>query len=176
VSLEREIFPALAKEGKLWGFPFSGYWFDIGSIRDYRKANFSLLQDSASESKPEARNAMIAADAAIREPVSLADNSRVDGRAHVGPNVLIGKNGYIARNARVAHSILFDGVSVGEDSEVNGAILGTGVKVGKKVRIGRECIISPHVAIADRVRIGAGAIIHPYKEITRNVRAATHVM
>jgi mannose-1-phosphate guanylyltransferase len=176
VSLEREIFPNLAKERKLWGFPFSGHWFDIGSLRDYRKANFSLLRNSTSKSEAHRRNANIATDAAVREPVSFGDNSRVDSQAHVGPNVLLGNNGYIARHAKVAHSILFDGVSVGEDSEVNGAILATGVKVGKSVKISRECVIAPNVTVADRVKIAAGAIIHPYKEITRNVRAAAHVM
>jgi mannose-1-phosphate guanylyltransferase len=176
VSLEREVFPILAKERKMWGFPFSGHWFDIGSLRDYRNANFSLLRNSTSKSKGLGGNANVAKDAAVREPVSLGGNSRVDSGAHVGPNVLLGNNGYIARHARVAHSILFDGVSVGEASEVNGAILATGVKVGKGAKISRECIVAPNVTIANRVKIGAGAIIHPYKEITRNVRAAAHVM
>jgi NDP-sugar pyrophosphorylase family protein len=176
VSLEREIFPKLAQEGKLCGFPFSGHWFDIGNLRDYREANFRLLQDSKSKLGASERAAQVATDAVIREPVSFGDNSSVDSQAYVGPKVLLGNNGYIARHAKVAHSILFDRVSIGEDSEVNGAILATGVKVGKSVKISRGCVISPNVTIADRVEIAAGAIIHPYKEITRNVRAAAHVM
>ena len=176
VSLEREIFPALAKERKLWGFTFSGHWFDIGNLRDYRKANFSLLRDSTPKSEAPGRNVNIATDATVRDPVSFGDNSRVDDLAHVGPNVLLGNNGYIAGHAKVAQSILFDGVSIGEGSEVNGAILGTGVKVGRGVKIGRGCVIAPNVTIADRIKIAPGAIIHPYKEITRNVRAAAHVM
>jgi NDP-sugar pyrophosphorylase family protein len=35
--LEKEIFPRLAKEGKLFGYPFSGYWSDIGTIEKYDK-------------------------------------------------------------------------------------------------------------------------------------------
>jgi mannose-1-phosphate guanylyltransferase len=176
VSLEREIFPTLAQQGKLWGFQFSGHWFDIGNFRDYQEANFQMLKDSRSKSKSCEEDSRIAADAVIREPVSLAVNSTVDGQAHVGPKVLLGSNGHIARGARVAHSIFFDGVSIGEGSEVIGVILASGVKVGRDVKIGRGSIIAPNVTIADGVRIGEKAIIHPYKEIDRNVRAEAHVM
>jgi len=35
--LEKDVFPKLAKEGRLFGYPFSGYWSDIGSIEKYDK-------------------------------------------------------------------------------------------------------------------------------------------
>jgi mannose-1-phosphate guanylyltransferase len=174
VSLEREIFPMLAKEGNLSGFTFFGYWFDIGNITDFRRANFSLLR-----SQPptiEAPHTRIASDAVIRRPVSMADNSSVDSKAQVGPNVSTGKEVSIAEGAEVAYSILFDRVRVGENSKIYGAIISTDVKVGKDVRIGRGAVISPNVTIADRIRIAPGAIIHPHKEINRNVRAAAYVM
>jgi NDP-sugar pyrophosphorylase family protein len=176
VSLEREIFPRAAEEGKLCGFPFSGHWFDIGDLKDYREANFLLLRDSKSKAEALRRDAQIATDAMIREPVAFGDNSTVDSWAHVGPKVLLGRNGSIGSHAKVARSILFDRVSIGDGAEVTDAILATGVKVGRNVKIREGCIISPNVTIADGVRIGEGAIIHPYKEINRNVRAAAHVM
>jgi NDP-sugar pyrophosphorylase family protein len=36
--LEKEIFPKLAREGKLRGFPFSGQWFDTGNMERLEKA------------------------------------------------------------------------------------------------------------------------------------------
>jgi NDP-sugar pyrophosphorylase family protein len=36
--LEKNIFPKLAKQGKLFGFPFGGQWFDTGNIKRYEKA------------------------------------------------------------------------------------------------------------------------------------------
>ena len=38
VSLEKEIFPKLAKMGRLFGFPFSGQWFDTGNFERYEQA------------------------------------------------------------------------------------------------------------------------------------------
>lgn len=37
-SLEKEIFPLLAREGKLFGYPFEGAWFDVGSQASYERA------------------------------------------------------------------------------------------------------------------------------------------
>ena len=36
--LEKDIFPKLAQEGRLRGFPFSGQWFDISSAENLEKA------------------------------------------------------------------------------------------------------------------------------------------
>jgi len=36
--LEKDVFPKLAKMGRLRGFPFAGQWFDIGNIERYRIA------------------------------------------------------------------------------------------------------------------------------------------
>ncbi len=36
--LEKDVFPRLAREGKLAGFPFAGQWFDTGTMERYEKA------------------------------------------------------------------------------------------------------------------------------------------
>lgn len=38
VALERHVFPALARDGKLSGYLFEGKWFDIGTPEIYAKA------------------------------------------------------------------------------------------------------------------------------------------
>ncbi len=37
--LEKDVFPKLAKMGRLRGFPFAGQWFDIGNIERYKLAD-----------------------------------------------------------------------------------------------------------------------------------------
>lgn len=36
--LEKDVFPKIAAEGKLLGYPFSGQWFDTGTMERYEKA------------------------------------------------------------------------------------------------------------------------------------------
>ena len=176
VSLEREIFPRLARDGKLFGFPFSGDWFDIGNLSDYQRANFSLLKKQAKAAVSHKGNVHVANGAIIKSPVIIGEDSRVEGGAFLGPNVVAGKNELIKARARVSNSILFDGVTVGEESVVSGAILAFGVVVGRGVRIESGSIISPHVQIRDGVKIGRKVIVHPHKEIESNIKSETHVM
>ena len=36
--LEKDVFPKLARDGKLFGYPFAGQWFDTGNMERYEKA------------------------------------------------------------------------------------------------------------------------------------------
>lgn len=170
VSLEREIFPILAERGKLGGFPFKGYWFDIGNLSDYRKANFALCSRHAS------KHVLQRTHARFKRPLFLGKRTKIEMTAVVGPNALVGSNCLIRRGARVAESILFDGVTIGESSVVSGAIIASDAFIGKRVRIDPGTIISPNVKIDEGIRIGRNAIIHPHKEITANVKPGANVM
>ncbi len=176
VSLEKEIFPVLARRGNLSGFPFPGYWFDIGDMSDYQKTNFTLLRKQAQESMSLGKRASLARDATFRPPSFLGDSSRIESRASVGPYVVIGKNGLIGRRARVHKSILFDGVTIGEGSIVSGAIIASNVTIGRRVRIETGSIVSSNVEIKDGVTVGRNVTIHPYKEIKVNIKPGAHVM
>ncbi len=176
VSLEREIFPLLVRDGKLFGFPFSGDWFDIGNLSDYQRANFSLLKKQAKGAVSYQDKVHVANSAIIKPPVIIGEDSKVEGGASLGPNVVAGKNELIQARARVSNSILFDRVTIGAESIVSGAILASGVVVGRGVRIESGSIVSPHVQIRDGVKIGRKAIVHPHKEIESNIKSETHLM
>jgi len=176
VSLEREIFPRLAKRGKLMGFPFRGYWFDIGSLSDYQKANFSLLREQSSKSPDRHRSNVPIAGRRLVRPLLLGAHSKVGRSAVIGPNALVGKHCLIGRRTRIVNSILFDGVTIGDETTVSGAILAANVSIGKRVKIEPGATVSQNVQIRDGVRIGRNAVIHPYKEITTNVRPRANLM
>ena len=176
VSLEREIFPLLVRDEKLGGFPFEGDWFDIGSVADYREANFSLLAKRAKEHPLHVTNVQVEKGAILRPPIILGEGSKVRNGVTVGPRLIGGKGTFFGERARASNSILFDNVIIGEDAIIAGSILASGVSVGKRARIDAGSIVSPNVKIGDRVRIGRNTIVHPYKEIESNVKTGSHVM
>jgi len=176
VSLEREIFPTIATHGKLLGFPFSGDWFDIGDITDYRKANLALLEEAEAESKLPANSTNLAIEYSVKKPIFLGNNSKIGKGAILGPEVVIGQNDTIQEGAQISNSILFDRVTVGERATIAGSIIASDVSIGKKVRIRKGCVVSPNVRISDGVKIGRETIIHPYKEIERDIKPRSHVM
>ncbi len=38
IMLEKDVFPKLAKEGKIFGYPFEGQWFDVSTPKIYERA------------------------------------------------------------------------------------------------------------------------------------------
>jgi NDP-sugar pyrophosphorylase family protein len=37
-SIEKDVFPRIAEKGELYGYMFSGQWFDTGTPERYEKA------------------------------------------------------------------------------------------------------------------------------------------
>lgn len=51
-SLEKDVFPKLAEEGKLYGFVHQGYWRDVGTQEDYMDALKDILTGRLSLNLP----------------------------------------------------------------------------------------------------------------------------
>ena len=50
--LEKDVFPKLAKQGRLRGFPFEGQWFDIGNMERYELAKKKWTGIDAHDENP----------------------------------------------------------------------------------------------------------------------------
>jgi len=172
VIIEREVFPALASEGRLFGYVHSGTWFDIGNISDFRNANFALLEKKT-EDKIEAR---IAQSAKLSNPVLIGEHAIVEEGANLGPRTIIGRRAQIHRNASVAETIVFDNAEIGSDSSIEGAVIGNSVTIGKGVVIQEGAVIAGYVNIHDNVRLTRDVYIHPYKQIEEDVLSSGHVV
>lgn len=48
LSLERDVFPALIAEQRLYGFPFEGQWFDVSTPETYERALHTWQEKTAS--------------------------------------------------------------------------------------------------------------------------------
>ena len=65
VSLEKEIFPKLARDEKLWGFQYNGYFMDIGRPETYEKFKKDHLD-----------NLIISPDKSVKEAmIKISDNA-----------------------------------------------------------------------------------------------------
>jgi len=172
VIIEREVFPALASEGKLFGYVHSGTWFDIGNISDFRNANFALLEKKTGN-KIEAR---IARSAELTDPVLIGEHAIVEEGAKLGPRTIIGRGARIHRNANVAETIVFDDAEIGSDSSIEGAVIGNSVTIGKGVVIEQGSVIAGYVNIHDNVRLTRHVYVHPYKQIEEDILNSGHVV
>lgn len=176
VVIEREIFPALASEGRLFGYVHSGAWFDIGNITDFRNANFALLQSKSRGRVVEAKGAEIARSAKLTRPAFVCDDAVVEEDVKLGAQTIVGRRARIHRNASLAGTIVFDDAEVGEGCVIEGAIVGNDVSIGKRVTIQPGSVIAGHAKIHDSIRITRDVYVHPFKEIDQDIIRPGHVV
>ncbi|WIV20997.1 glucose-1-phosphate adenylyltransferase [Paenibacillus polygoni] len=139
-----DIIPLLLKnEKKLYAYPFSGYWKDVGTVKSLWEANMDLLSDDP--------------------PLNLNDPQwRIYSRNPNEPAGYIGTKGKVCNSivnegciveGEVSKSVLFYGVEIGEGSVVTDSVIMPKVKIGKNVRLHRA-IVSEGTMIEDYSVVG----------------------
>jgi mannose-1-phosphate guanylyltransferase len=131
-SIEREVFPALASAGTLFGFATDGYWLDTGRPETFLQANIDLVTGGRSD----------------RAVAPLGAFTSVGPRSTVNRSV-VGTGCRIGADAEVTGSVLMDGVVVGSGVRVETSIVGRNVIVDAGAEL-IDCIVG------DNAVIGAG--------------------
>ncbi len=134
VSIERETFPQVAADGRLFSVATDDYWIDAGRPETYLQANLDLVDGS--------------------RPVDVtpvASDATVDDEALVEGSV-VGTGATIAAGARVSRSVILPGAVVGRGAVVSESLvlgrIGAGAHVGRSV-IGADAKISDGEHVVD---------------------------
>lgn len=175
VSIEREVFPKLAKKGALYGYVFGDIWLDIGKPADYFKANWLLL-NTQTKRKILGKNAKVKTDVKIISPINVAEKVVVGEKSKIGPYTVIGENVTIGKSVSIQKSIIFRETRVSDSASINEAIIGEDVTIGKNVKIEEGCIVGDHVTIQDNVILTRGISVCPYKKVSESTLTAKYVM
>jgi NDP-sugar pyrophosphorylase family protein len=175
VSIEHEIFPKLAEEGKLFGYEFKEIWIDIGKPEDYLKANRVLLD-------AEPKKWMLKKGVNLGEGVEFSDPVMVDAGVNVGqdsklgPYVIIGKDAVLGRNVTIENSVVFPEATISDHASVRGAIIGKGATVGRGTEIMEGCVIGDYVTIRDNITLYRDVTVCHSKEVTESVSESTRII
>ena len=174
-SFERGLFPTLLKKNEpVSGFPFNGYWKDIGSPVHYLKAHHDILEGRVNfdfigkEIKPgvfAGNNCKISDKATVFGPTIIGDNCTIDEHAMVFSNTTIGNNCHIASSAKIYDSIFFDDVKIGKNCVIKGSILGRNVKLSDEVHTDNLAVLGDQVQVGQKnflargIKVSSQAII-----------------
>lgn len=130
VSIEREIFPAVAAEHRLWAMPTDDYWVDTGQPDLYLQANLDVInQRRAAHHRAQAvhDDAHIGADVEILSSVIAAGATVGDG-------------------AYISNSVVLDGATIGAGATISGSVVMGTIGAGAGIS---ACVIGAGVQIAD---------------------------
>lgn len=164
VSIEHEVFPRLAKEGKLYGHIYEGLWKDIGKPEDYLEINRVLINSVATQQGRSGKKAE------IRYPTVLDKKVSIGEKSIIGPYAILGRNVTIENNVHIQNSVILPDAMISDHSSINGAILGEGVIVRKGVTIMNGCILGDHAKIGENVTLAEGVTVCPAEEIHESMQ------
>jgi mannose-1-phosphate guanylyltransferase len=143
VSIERETFPAMVRDGGLYARADDRYWIDTGTPAAYLEANFDYVEGR--------RGTAIAPGLSDR-----GDGVYVEGQSDVGGEVvahsvvlggctvepsarversILGRGSVISAGAVVRDSLLMDGCHVAGDASVAGSVMGPRSIVGQRADV-----------------------------------------
>jgi mannose-1-phosphate guanylyltransferase len=160
VSMEREIFPKLVKEGKLYGHQINGLWMDIGKPEEYLQANKTVLDTLAEPRKNKFQQ---------KHPLAIDKGANVGANSVIGPYAIIGKNVAVGENVQIKETVILPEAVIDDSTSITGTIIGEGAKIGKNVKIGKGCIIGDLAKIRDNITLAKGTTVCPAKEVSENI-------
>jgi len=164
VSMEREIFPKLAAEGKLYGHRIQGLWMDVGKPEEYLQTNRILVDTLRQNQRISGRGKF-----EVRKPVALDKGVSIGEKSIIGPYAILGKNVSVGKNVKIEDSVIFQEAKICDSASIEGAIIGEGAVIGENVRIGKGCMIADHARIKEGVDLEEGVAVCPAKEVTERI-------
>lgn len=168
VSIEREIFPKLVDEGKIYGHHFKDLWIDIGEPRDYLRVN-QLLLDTKTKKNQIEKNSFIENSVEIKAPTIIDEEVTIGKKSKIGPHVAIGKHVTIREKTHIKNSVILPQTTISDSTSINGTIIGENVIVGSHVKIKNGCIIGDHAEIQDNVTLTQGVTVCPFRKVSESV-------
>ena len=139
VSIEREVFPAMATERRLHAVRSDAYWIDTGTPEAYIRAQVDLVDGTRGDLRAVHLSAQV-------DPGADVERSVVMAGATVGPG------------ARLCDAVVMDGATIGADATVDHSIVGPGAHVGPGASVTDLTVIGGSESIGAGIKL-AGARI-----------------
>ncbi|MEW5301312.1 MAG: hypothetical protein WDW38_009517 [Sanguina aurantia] len=162
-SIEREVFPHIAADNKLYAFTLSGYWMDVGQPKDYLKG-LKLHLDSLHINHA----AMLTRGSNITGNVLIDASATIGEGCSLGPDVSIGAGCVIGNGVRLSNTVVMRGVRIMDHTKVDLSIIGWESVIGCWSRLENHCVLGEDVTVKDELYLN-GAVILPHKEIKESV-------
>jgi mannose-1-phosphate guanylyltransferase len=157
-SIERGFFPALLARGDLvLGPVHRGYWIDIGTPEKYLQVHRDILNRRF----PVPLDGVPRAEGFVHPTARVSEEAFLDGHFYVGPGceveagARLGPDAVLVADARVhtgaylRDSVLWRGVEAGPNCDVQGCLIGPGIRLGR-------------ASVLRSVVLGEGSVVSDY--------------
>jgi len=135
----KDVIPLLLEEKKrLFAYPFQGYWKDVGTVKSLWEANMDLLSEKSILNLFEQSWRIYSVNP--NQPPQYVSPAAEVVESLINEGCIVEGN--------VDHSVLFQGVQVGENSLVKRSVIMPDAKIGKNVYI-ENAIVAGNIHVPD---------------------------
>ena len=162
VSIERDVFPNVANDGKLFYYSIPGIWKDIGKPLDLLEANILLMTYIIDSLEGDVKNLIddsvnIDPTTNIHSPCTIGKNVVIRKDCIIGPNVIIGDDVYIDKNTEIKNSLIYNESYISKNTSIKNAIISDNCLIEKNVRLTGDdqnlIILSSYVKVNNDIRL-----------------------
>ena len=142
-----DLIPIFIQEHRAFGYPFNGYWRDVGTVQAYWESNMEIF---SADSPIDLKNWNLATN--FEEEGRIGDR----GPTYLSSGASVG-NSFIAHGCviegSVEHSVLSPGVTVAPGAAVYNSIILHDTRIGPSAHLD-YCIVDKDVRIGSGCRLG----------------------
>jgi len=159
-SIERGYFPSLIATGeRVQAHVHEGYWIDIGTHQKYLQVHLDLLSGRFPHTVAGVRRGR----GFVHETARIDPGAALEGAFFIGPGCKVGPGSSIedgvtlvsnvrVDGATIRHSVVWDDASISEGSMLDGALVGSGVRIGRHCRVLRGSALGTGTVLSDHSR------------------------
>lgn len=162
-SIEKEVFPFMARDGQLFAMELEGFWMDVGQPKDFL-TGMCLYLSSLRKKAPET---LFFGDGIVGD-VLVDPSAKIGNNCRIGPNVTIGPNVVIEDGVCIKRCTILNGAHIRSHSWLDSCIIGWKCVVGRWVRMENVSVLGEDVSVKDELYINGGRIL-PHKSISDSV-------
>ena len=138
VSIERETFPAMVAEGRLYALQSDASWVDAGTPATYLSVQLDLAARTGWQP-----SGVTVEPGAVLDGAVLRPGATVEAGATVRRSV-IGRDARIGAGAAVTDSIVGDGARIGAGARLDGlCVIGDGIEVAAGAQLSGQLVPAP---------------------------------
>ena len=174
----RDIVPKMIHQQRVFAYPFSSYWVDVGTIQAYWEAHMDLLSDNPPLDLND-RTWIIHTRSEERPPVNIrtgalvmhsliTDGCMIEGTVEYS---VLSPGVRVERGAVVRYSIVMTDTVIRASALVDRVILDKNVEIGASAQVGYGADYSPNRVTdlsSGLTLIGKGTVVPPNIKIGRN--------
>lgn len=162
-SIEKEVFPDMAKDGHLYAFELEGFWMDVGQPKDFLSGMCMYLK-SLRRKDPD----RLYKGPGVVGNVLVDSTAKIGANCQIGPNVTIGPGAVIEDGACIKRCTILRDATIRSHSWLENCIIGWRCTVGRWVRMEGITVLGEDVIVKDELYINGGQVL-PHKNIASSV-------